>query len=178
MSNEVYKEDDNSVELENLSKLQKRKKPVYTRTPKAYDPFRNINYFKKRKVLPEISSGPLNLMLEKYGLNKKLMNYDFVRNWSEIVGEGIAKYAVPASFKDGLLVVNVTDSSWAQELNFQKNLIKTRLNAFLTTRDNRDNKNIASSINTGTINTGKLETVVKDIFFAVKETRKFSVNKR
>ena len=40
--------------------------------------------------------------------------------WTDIVGEGIARRTSPGAFRDGILFVKVTSSTWVQELEFMK----------------------------------------------------------
>jgi predicted nucleic acid-binding Zn ribbon protein len=38
--------------------------------------------------------------------------------WDEAVGKAIAMNAKPASFKDGILIINVSSSAWIHQLKF------------------------------------------------------------
>ncbi len=69
--------------------------------------------------------------LRRSGLQHKLAKYQFVQYWPQIVGKAIADKARPEALRNGVLQVSVKNSAWAQELSFQKNVIKSRLNAFL-----------------------------------------------
>ncbi|MDX2447172.1 MAG: DUF721 domain-containing protein [Desulfobacterales bacterium] len=51
--------------------------------------------------------------------------------WEEAVGEVIAANTRPAAFKGNLLIVNVTSSSWLQQLRFLKLEIIQKLNHVL-----------------------------------------------
>ncbi|MCP4352310.1 MAG: DUF721 domain-containing protein [Desulfobacterales bacterium] len=48
--------------------------------------------------------------------------------WNGAVGNIIAENAQPSSLKEKILVVNVSNSVWNQELRFQKDNIMTKLN--------------------------------------------------
>lgn len=48
--------------------------------------------------------------------------------WEELVGEKIAKVAVPVSNKKGVLFVKVEDPVWRFELTREKNELLTKLN--------------------------------------------------
>lgn len=48
--------------------------------------------------------------------------------WDRAVGENIAKNARPEAFKGKLLLVNVTSSAWAHELQFLKKDIIAKVN--------------------------------------------------
>lgn len=51
--------------------------------------------------------------------------------WDGVVGKGIARHARPSSIKRGVLMVKVTDSVWLQDLEFQAETIKEKLNTRL-----------------------------------------------
>jgi predicted nucleic acid-binding Zn ribbon protein len=68
--------------------------------------------------------------LKKFGLDDEIARYEFVNHWSEIVGEEISRRTRPECLRNGHLVVRVCDSSWAQELSFQKDAILKRLKRF------------------------------------------------
>ena len=48
--------------------------------------------------------------------------------WNEVVGDPIARHARPAWIKDSRLRVNVTGPIWLQELEFERETIRERLN--------------------------------------------------
>ena len=51
--------------------------------------------------------------------------------WPSAVGERIARHTDPAAFKGALLLVNVTDSAWLQQLWFLKTEIIEKVNESL-----------------------------------------------
>jgi len=51
--------------------------------------------------------------------------------WDRAVGENIAKNARPEAFKGKLLLVHVTSSAWAHELQFLKSDIIAKVNEVL-----------------------------------------------
>ena len=51
--------------------------------------------------------------------------------WDSVVGEKISKHAQPSTIKNGVLTVKVTDSVWMQDLKFEAEGIKERLNCEL-----------------------------------------------
>lgn len=69
--------------------------------------------------------------LRRYGLDKEIARYEWVLHWEEIVGEEIAKRSKPEYMRGKTLVIRVTDSSWAQELSFHKEVILKRLKKHL-----------------------------------------------
>lgn len=70
-------------------------------------------------------------VLANSGLDKRLAAYRWVTHWEEIVGIGIARRTRPRSLKGGTLTVEVTDSAWAQELQFRSEVIISRLGKFV-----------------------------------------------
>ncbi|MGD9056349.1 MAG: DUF721 domain-containing protein [Desulfobacterales bacterium] len=51
--------------------------------------------------------------------------------WDVAVGETIAQNARPAAFKDNLLIVHVSNSTWIHQLQFLKNDLISALNTAL-----------------------------------------------
>ncbi|MFM1848473.1 MAG: hypothetical protein RL417_1947 [Pseudomonadota bacterium] len=85
-----------------------------------------------RRRDPLAAEKVLALALKKYGIDKDIARYKFVLHWKEIVGEEIAKRTRPECIRKDALVVRVANSSWAQELSFQKDIILVRLKKFLS----------------------------------------------
>lgn len=83
------------------------------------------------KSSPQKVNGVLRAALRRYGIDKDLARYQFVTHWNEIVGEDIAKRSKPECFRNGALIVRVSDSAWAQELSFRKDVILQRLRRFI-----------------------------------------------
>lgn len=96
------------------------------------EPF-NSEARKKRKF--ESIQNILSRALGKHGLDREIARYKFVLHWSEIVGEEIARRAKPEYIRGATLMVRVSESVWAQELSFQKDIILKRLKKFLTNGD-------------------------------------------
>lgn len=74
----------------------------------------------------------LEQALKRTGLAQDIARYKFVLHWDEIVGAEIAKRAKPDSVRKGILFVKVSNSAWAQELTFQKDIILKRLNNYVS----------------------------------------------
>ena len=55
--------------------------------------------------------------------------FDF---WDEVVGDDIAAYARPSLIRGTVLWLDVSDSVWMQQLQFQKNLLLEKINLRLT----------------------------------------------
>ncbi len=79
------------------------------------------------KSVPELLGSALN----SFALKKKAREYAAFPYWSEIVGEEIAKVAIPEKIIRGrVLHVRVVDAVWAQELSLRKNEIIDGLHRF------------------------------------------------
>ena len=63
---------------------------------------------------------------EKWG--RKLSGHFVFRKWDEVVGEAVAKVARPVSLSSGCLRVEVSSSSWLQELHLMRADILSKLN--------------------------------------------------
>ena len=79
---------------------------------------------------PQKASDLLKGLLKQYGLAEKISKYNFVLHWEEIVGADLAKVCKPYSLENKILTIAVPNSIWAQELSFQKTVIRNRLNYF------------------------------------------------
>lgn len=96
---------------------------------KTFTPNRNPTFRKKSNF--EAASAILEKAFKKYGLEDRITQYKFVLHWAEIMGEAISQRSRPEYIKNHTLYIKVADSSWAQELSFQKNIILKRLQKFL-----------------------------------------------
>ena len=77
-----------------------------------------------RGALPESLSNILNKALGSHQLRKKAAEYAAFPYWQQIVGEEIAKVAIPEKIVRGrILHVRVVDAVWAQELSLMKKSI-------------------------------------------------------
>jgi len=75
----------------------------------------------KRTRAPKSISDLLDSALGSFPLRKKAREYAAFPYWREIVGEEIAKVAVPVKIVRGrVLHVRVVDAVWAQELAMRK----------------------------------------------------------
>ena len=67
-------------------------------------------------------------VLEARGVRKQVERQDVLRDWDEVVGEGIARVTRPRSLSEGTLFVEVRSSPWLMELEMRKGEILRRLN--------------------------------------------------
>ncbi len=62
------------------------------------------------------------------GLPFDLRDCEIWRVWNDVVGDGIASNARPVEIKGGCLTIAVKEPIWLQELKYQADDIKQRLN--------------------------------------------------
>jgi Dna[CI] antecedent DciA-like protein len=67
-------------------------------------------------------------VLQRVDPEQHLRAYRIWSFWGDEVGNGIARRAQPAGFRNGILFVTVATHSWMQELQFMKDQIRDRLN--------------------------------------------------
>ncbi|MFN8545176.1 MAG: DUF721 domain-containing protein [Candidatus Binatia bacterium] len=60
-----------------------------------------------------------------------LADFALWTEWDAIVGDPLCRHARPGRLRRGVLVVQVDDSAWMQEVHFFKREIRARLNARL-----------------------------------------------
>jgi len=99
--------------------------------------------------------------LEVSALSERLRESEIWRIWGEVVGETVARRAVPLRIIKGVLTVAVSSCPWMQELRYLTGIIKDKLNVELGSE-------IVSSI---VLKTGKTE-IVSDLKTHEKEIQK------
>ncbi len=70
----------------------------------------------------------LNIFLRKSGLEKGVQQERAILLWAEAVGESIADQTEPEKVEHGTLFVKVSNPTWRQELQLQKNEIIEKVN--------------------------------------------------
>lgn len=73
----------------------------------------------------------LREVLREGPLSAGLREQEVLGRWSRIVGEKIARHSAPLALRDGVLLVQVESSVWAQELTLLKPRIQRALEAEL-----------------------------------------------
>jgi hypothetical protein len=76
--------------------------------------------------------------LQALGIDAPIKNYSLFHAWKEIVGETIALQTQPRSLRNQILFVDVSHSTWIQQLQFLKPQLLEKLNAFLGEQPIRD----------------------------------------
>ncbi|MCX6343777.1 MAG: DUF721 domain-containing protein [Armatimonadetes bacterium] len=72
--------------------------------------------------------GLVNRSLEEMGLRHKIMQYQAVIKWKQVVGTHIAAVTVAERIQEGILYVCCKSSAWANECTFHKQHIIKELN--------------------------------------------------
>jgi predicted nucleic acid-binding Zn ribbon protein len=67
-------------------------------------------------------------VIEELGLAAKLNEYAAVTRWAEIVGDQIARVAVPQRMDKGTLFIHVASAPWRAELATRRLEIQRKLN--------------------------------------------------
>jgi hypothetical protein len=77
----------------------------------------------------------IRLILEKTFKNLEidvpLKTYSILGAWNEIVGESVAGHSQPRSIRNRILFIDVSHSTWMQQLQFLKPTLLEKVNAFL-----------------------------------------------
>jgi predicted nucleic acid-binding Zn ribbon protein len=73
----------------------------------------------------------LDKMIRDYKLTNQVHLSQIKSNWSEIVGNTIAKYTTDLYLRNGVLFIKVAHTALKQELSFRKEEIKTAVNKAL-----------------------------------------------
>jgi hypothetical protein len=87
---------------------------------------------------PSRGADLLGNVLKRVDPDQQMHAYTIWTFWDDEVGDGIARRAQPARFRNGILFVTVATHSWMQELQYMKEEIRTRLNARLEANLVRD----------------------------------------
>ncbi len=66
--------------------------------------------------------------LRLLGLEDRMNEGRLVKDWSLIVGDLLASKSGPLEIRDGLLIVEVRDNSWMQEIRFHQKRIIEKIN--------------------------------------------------
>ncbi len=72
----------------------------------------------------------LNDLIDNLGLRKRIHEQRAVVEFETIMGSDFCKRAEPVRIDHGVLFLKVIHSVWRQELFYQKELIKTRINDY------------------------------------------------
>ena len=87
----------------------------------------------KQKKKPIPISSLLGELIRKKGWKKQLNRNRVFLIWDELVGPQIAHHAQPQVIRGKVLWINVSDSVWIQQLQFQKIMILEQINRNIDT---------------------------------------------
>jgi predicted nucleic acid-binding Zn ribbon protein len=82
-------------------------------------------------MIMEPVSGALSRLFGRLGLERGLLGWRAVSEWSVLVGPRIARRTRAVAFRDGLLHVEVEGSAWMHELGILKRDLVRTLNQHL-----------------------------------------------
>ena len=78
---------------------------------------------------------PLHSILEKtlkaLEIDVPLKAYSILGAWNKIVGESVAEHSQPRSIRNRILFIDVSHSTWMQQLQFLKPTLLEKINTFL-----------------------------------------------
>ena len=80
----------------------------------------------------------LRSFVQKEGLDRGIREQKAISVWPEVVGENISANSRPKSINSGILIVEVSNTVWRQELQLQKNTIIKKINNVLTKKIIKD----------------------------------------
>jgi hypothetical protein len=69
--------------------------------------------------------------LKALEMDVPLKTYSILGAWSEIVGESVAEHSQPRSIRNRILFLDVSHSTWMQQLQFLKPTLLEKVNNFL-----------------------------------------------
>ena len=80
----------------------------------------------------------LRSFVKKEGLDKGIQEQKALSVWPRVVGENISANSIAKSISSGILIVEVSNAVWRQELQLQKNIIIEKINKVLTRKTIKD----------------------------------------
>lgn len=84
---------------------------------------------KQHKI--KLIGSAIKSLLEQYGLDVRMKQYEVLEIWDAAVGEQIAKATKPEKIDRGVLTVRVEKSVWRNELSYMKKEIIEKLNMLM-----------------------------------------------
>ncbi len=84
-----------------------------------------------KRYAPEPLEKVLQRFFRQHGQERKFNELKVFELWNEAVGPEIGKNAQPVSVNNGWLTVKVRNSIWLQELGFERQKLKRKLNRLL-----------------------------------------------
>jgi predicted nucleic acid-binding Zn ribbon protein len=70
----------------------------------------------------------MNKLIKDLGIEKKVLDYQVLNIWSDVVGKRIAEISKAEKIENKILIVKVLNSAWRNELLYHKKYIIDKLN--------------------------------------------------
>jgi predicted nucleic acid-binding Zn ribbon protein len=80
---------------------------------------------------PQLLHSILEDTLRALEIDVQLKTYSILGAWGEIVGESVAEHSQPRSIRNRILFLDVSHSTWMQQLQFLKPTLLEKVNNFL-----------------------------------------------
>ncbi|HUL36627.1 MAG TPA: DUF721 domain-containing protein [Thermodesulfobacteriota bacterium] len=80
---------------------------------------------------PQSIRSVLENTLKSLEIDVPLKSYSILETWNEIVGATVAAHSQPRSIRNRILFIDVTHSTWMQQLQFLKPTLLEKVNNFL-----------------------------------------------
>ena len=80
---------------------------------------------------PKLLRSILEDTLKSLGIKTTMKGYSLWGAWREIVGDSIASNAQPSAIRNRILFIEVSHSTWIQQLQFLKPTLLEKINRFL-----------------------------------------------
>jgi len=80
---------------------------------------------------PQLIHSILEKTLKGLEIDLPTKSYSIWRAWGEIVGEAVAAQTQPRAIRNKILFIDVSHSTWIQQLQFLKPTLLEKINAFL-----------------------------------------------
>ena len=80
---------------------------------------------------PQSLRSILEKTLKSLEIDVPVKTYSILGAWNEIVGESVANHSQPRSIRNRILFIDVTHSTWMQQLQFLKPTLLEKVNTFL-----------------------------------------------
>jgi rubrerythrin len=85
-----------------------------------------VTFLERRSPVESIKTS-INRFITKRNFYIKIKGYEALIKWDEIVGEKLAKYTKPLSYKEGVLTIGVVSALFMRELTAMKSEILKRV---------------------------------------------------
>jgi len=80
---------------------------------------------------PQSLHSILEKTLKTLEIDVPLKTYSILGAWNEIVGESVAEHSQPRTIRNRILFIDVSHSTWMQQLQFLKPTLLEKVNSFL-----------------------------------------------